>query len=682
VLALPLALTPPAPFPLVTQSLVSTEFVAPGIRRMTCDLQTVAGPLRVRLVEADPHEATLRLGVVVASDALVSGGETISSMAHRTGAVAGINADYFDIGATNEPLNAVVEDGALVRTPSTRAVLMLTRARAVRFGSLAFAGSVAYGTAVVPLTHVGEWPPEGGASFVQPSFGRRGPAAGVTELQLDPLLGTSRDGFSGSYRVRSSGAATAGVPSGPTLGFGPAALAVASPPQPGDEVTIAGDTMPPLATLELAIGGGPLLVTDGAPAVDPNAPAPSERDHRFPVSGAATLPDGSLLLIAVDGRRPALSIGLTRPEFGALLQGLGATDGMAFDSGGSAEIVWRELGDAAAGVANSPSDGEERRVADGLFVYSDAPAGTASRLVVRPAAIEALPGVRVLLHAFAVDAAGHARGAVRLDGGDALRAAATPGSERRVVRAGALAATVPVRTLARVAALRIDPPRAAVASGDVVSFGASGVDERGAAVAIGTRLRWSSDRGSIDATGRYRAAARDGTVTLHAGAAVATARVLVGDHDAAVATFDRPGWTYASAPRGLPGAVATTDGTLRLDFDLTSAGRAAYANFADGIVLPGEPERLSIDVVGDSSGAGLRASVTNRFGERQSLTLANRVDWRGPRRLTIALPPDLNAPVTLFSLYAVRALAGPPAPVPPHGTILFRRLSVDLPGTP
>ena len=131
------------------------------------------------------------------------------------------------------------------------------------------------------------------------------------------------------------------------LGFGPAAQALAAPPNAGDTVTLAFDTTPGAAALKAAVGGGPLLVAGGAPADDPFSPAPEERDVRFPVAGAALESDGTLLLIVVDGRKTAVSIGLTRPEFGALMRGFGAVDGLAFDSGGSATLVARELGERA-----------------------------------------------------------------------------------------------------------------------------------------------------------------------------------------------------------------------------------------------------------------------------------------------------------------------------------------------
>ena len=122
-IALPPTLAPPAPFPLIVEQASLPEFVAPGVQRADYRLMTSDGPLVVHVVAVDVHDPTVRLGSVVARDRLISNGETVESMALRSGAVAGINADYFDIGNTNQPLNVVVRDGVLVRTPSKRAAL-------------------------------------------------------------------------------------------------------------------------------------------------------------------------------------------------------------------------------------------------------------------------------------------------------------------------------------------------------------------------------------------------------------------------------------------------------------------------------------------------------------------------------------------------------------------------------
>jgi len=650
----PASLTPPAPFPPVVAQSMTQEAIAPGVRRALYRLQTSDGPLTIEVVAVDPREPTLRFDAVLASDRLISEGETLSSMARRSGAVAGVNADYFDIGQTNQPLGIVVRGGGLVRTPSKRVALDVRRDRSVHFESFSFAGAVRYGATSIPLTAVDEWPPQGGATFLEPAYGALQNAPGVMLASLAPLA-TGGASIAGTYRVEALGAATAGIVRGPALGFGPAAQSLAPPPAVGETVTIEAATDPPLDDVVTAVGGGPLLVANGVPVDDANAPAPEERNRRLPVSGAALLPGGELLLVAVDGRSPALSRGVTRPEFAALLLGFGANEGMAFDSGGSAELVGRVLGDASAGVLSTPSDGEERRIADGFFVYSDAPQGPPQTLVVRPSPVVALAGSVVPIRLAVVDAAGHALGAAHAAGGDAVRAGPVSGGV--TVRANGLSANVEVRVVERLAKLVIEPERPNPEPGETVPLRALGYDAGGTPVELGGAVAWSADGGSFTSAGLYRASDRDAVVSARAGGASASLKIRVGRHEAALPSFD---------PQPA------------LAFDFTDGTRFAYAN--GRYPLPGEPLSFSLDVDGDGSGVGVRAAFVNRFGERRALTLVKRVDWNGWQRRTVVLPPDLNPPIVLVSLYAVDGLSG--APTHAAGTLSFRRASVLLAGSP
>jgi hypothetical protein len=616
-------------------------------------IETIDGPLTIEVVAVDLHERSVRLGDAIASDRLVSDGETISSMAQRTHAVAGINADYFDIGQTNQPLGIVVHDGALVRTPSRRVALAVDTDGGVHFEKFTFSGSVRYGTYTIPLTSVDEWPPQGGAAFLTPAFGAL-PAIGdatrdVTLVSLAAL--GSPDQVAGDYRVLGVYPSTSGPLGSPTLALGPAALAIAPPPAPGDVVTIAADTSPSLSDLAQAVGGGPLLVANGMPYDDPDAPAPEERTRRFPVSGAALTSDQTLLLLAVDGRQPSLSIGLTRPEFGALMRGLGAQNGMAFDSGGSATLVARRPGDTVATLLNVPSDGTERPVADGLFVYSTAPLGPPARLVLRPAHIIAVRGAHVRVSAAITDAAGHF---LRSAPGFEVDA---EGSRTIPVRVGTLRADLPVDVVDRVATLRIDPERPNPDPNGLVQLVASASDASGRPIDVDGAVRWSADAGAFLEPGLYRAQTRDALVTAAAGGAIAKTIVHVGRHEVALRVFPAAG--------------------VDLDYDFTGSQRFAYAN--QSLPLPGDPLSFSIDVNGDGSGVAVRAAFVNRFGERMPLTLAKRVDWHGWRRCAIAIPGALNPPITLVSLYAVNSLGTPP--VHAAGTLAFRDPIVVLPGT-
>jgi len=679
---LPPSLAPPAPFPLVVAQAQTSEFVAPGVRRATYRLQTADGPLVVNVVAVDPREPTVRFDTVLAADRLISGGETTSSMARRTHAVAGVNGDYFDIGNTNQPLGVVVRRGALVRTPSKRVALDVRADRSVHFEPFAFSGSVTYGGATIPLTAVNEWPPEGGAAFLTADFGAPRPAAGVTVAELVPAV-SSHDAaaVTGTYRVVAVDDAVPAAITGPMLAFGPAARAVAAPPAAGDTVSVQADTVPALARVACAVGGGPLLLAAGRPAVDPNEPAPEEHDRRLPVSGAATTASGELLLASVDGRQTQLSIGVTRPQFAALLLALGAVDAMAFDSGGSATLVARVLGDPAASVLGLPSDGEERRVADGFFVYSDAPLGPASTLVVRPNDVVTLPHALVPLRAALVDAAGHALGAVHLAGGDAVRAGAASSSV--VVRSGRLRATVALDVVPRLTRLTIDSGVRAAEPGALVPLVARGFDARGREVELGDAVRWSAGDGSFASPGRYRAGAHDATVEASAGGTRADYLVRVGRHPEALRAFDADHealWQFGAVPADAGGSLAFggEPRELRLGYDFSGNERAAAANAT--IVLPGEPLAFTVEVRGDGSGVGVRVAFLNRFGERRALTLARRVDWNGWQARTVALPDDLNPPVRLVALYAVDSLGNGPSHA--TGSIAFRNPSVVVAGTP
>jgi hypothetical protein len=679
---LPAVLAPAAPFPLVVGQSQTSEFVAPGVRRATYRLQTSDGPLVVNVVAIDPREPTVRFDTVLAADRLISGGETTSSMARRTHAVAGVNGDYFDIGNTNQPLGIVVRRGALVRTPSKRVALDVRTDRSVHFEPIAFSGSVAYGSATVPLTAVNEWPPEGGAAFLSADFGAPRPATGVVLAEL-VTADSAHDAtaVAGTYRVAAVDDVAPATITGPMLAFGPAARAFAAPPAVGDTVVVSADTAPALAGIACAVGGGPLLLAAGRPAVDPNEPAPEEHDRRLPVSGAATTASGELLLASVDGRQTQLSIGVTRPQFAALFAALGANDAMAFDSGGSATLVARVLGDGAATVLGLPSDGEERRVADGFFVYSVAPQGPAAALVVRPSAILTLPHALVALRAALVDAAGHSLGAVHLAGGDAVRAGATSASV--VVRAAKLRAAVALEVVPNLTRLDVGADVRAADPGTLVPLAARGFDARGREVELGDAVRWSADDGSFVSPGRYRAGAHDATVVANAGGARAEYLVRVGRHAEALRSFDvdhEALWSFAAIPADAGGSLAFGGAPreLRLGYDFSGNERAAAANAT--IVLPGEPLAFTVDVLGDGSGVGVRVAFLNRFGERRALTLARRVDWNGWQARTVALPGDLNPPVRLVALYAVDSLGGGFSHA--TGSIAFRNPAVVVAGTP
>jgi exopolysaccharide biosynthesis protein len=344
---------------------VHVDTTAPGVAFAQYAMQSDHGPLAVSVLTIDPAEPTLRFDTAIAEDHVISNGERTSAMGLRTSAVAGVNGDYFDIGRTYQPQGMLVRSGEIVRGPVDRAALVIDASKHVTFDEFHIAGSVRAAGRSYPVTQLNDWP-AGAVTVITPAFGKTiPPADGVTFAALEAT------GTPGRYRVARVTSATEPMPVTFGVAFG---KDVRGSLHPGETVELAYHLEPNVAGAVAAIGGGPILVRGGSWYEDPHAPAPDERDYRWPVIALARQGDDRILLVAVDGRHPERSVGMTRPDFADLLVRLGATDAMALDSGGSVTMVSRAPGDATVTVRNVPSDNSaERWVSDALFVYSSAP---------------------------------------------------------------------------------------------------------------------------------------------------------------------------------------------------------------------------------------------------------------------------------------------------------------------
>lgn len=684
---LPAAVHPAAPFPRIITDAVTLTDIAPGVAYGDYQMLTADGPLSVHAVAIDLTEPTVRLGAVLAQERLVSQGEPVSAMALRTGAVAGVNGDYFDINQTNQPLNILVENGRLKRMPMQRWALAFDGKKAARFAEFSISPSAQIGTETVPLRTINDWPPGGRVVLMTPDFGPLRPVPNVTELQLEPTSGTPP--FA-TYRVTGIADNSQTQPPGYYLSIGALAYGTFPLPETGDAIAIASNADAALADLQTAIGGGPLLVQNGRWYADPDGPSTGEFATHMPATGVATTANGRLLLVEIDGRQPALSIGVLQPQLAELMIAFGATTGMQFDGGGSSTIVARLPGDAAASVRNSPSDGTERRVADGLFVYSDAPIGPAARLVAWPQSVRAFPGARVSLHFAAVDRADHpaaVTGAIRASvapaalgtlNGETFVAGSAGGSGKLRVSRGGLYVDVPIEITTQIARAQILPRDPVVAEAGGLKLSVRAFDRNGYPIALPESLPWRARNGSIDAGGNFRASDRNATVLLQLGSYAAVQPIVVGEHGEGLAFA--PAASFGTAPRGGPGELRADSGcatcvTLRYDF--TGTERAAYADVS--LPLPQRALGLSLDVFGDGNGEALRLAVNNAINERFMYTVA-RIDWHGWRRVEFRFPPELPQPLTLKALYVINRI-GPEAPVTAAGSVGFRDLRTIVAGS-
>jgi hypothetical protein len=137
------------------------------------------------------------------------------------------------------------------------------------------------------------------------------------------------------------------------LSFNPTGSSRAKRLPPGTLLDISTDTLPTLRGVQHAISGGPILVQSGqTQAWEP----PQPRHPRTAIGWNAT----HFILAVVDGRLPGKSVGMSFPELAEFMRSLGCEEAVNLDGGGSSTL-WLD-----GRVVNSPSDGHERSVANGL----------------------------------------------------------------------------------------------------------------------------------------------------------------------------------------------------------------------------------------------------------------------------------------------------------------------------
>jgi hypothetical protein len=144
---------------------------------------------------------------------------------------------------------------------------------------------------------------------------------------------------------------------------GAAAAALTAEASLGTVVTTRFILRPDWPGIVAAVGGGPQVVRDGVPVFRANeAFLTTQLEPRHPRAAVGQRADGSVVLVAVDGRQPGYSVGLTNFQLAQVLVRLGAVTAMALDGGGSVTMA------VEGQLLNRPSDGTERPISTALVL--------------------------------------------------------------------------------------------------------------------------------------------------------------------------------------------------------------------------------------------------------------------------------------------------------------------------
>jgi hypothetical protein len=346
---------------------------------------TPHGPVAIHVMTA-PKPGGLYALRPVLSNGSILGRETVTSMQRRVSSiatVAGVNGDLF---TWNEglPSGVLMQDGVLKTPPhSKRSSVGVTDDGRIVVERVAMLGQWWGSSQRRPLTGLNQRPGSDGASLFTPAWGTATPAAtGTVEVTLQPFPPAAPfTDLVGVVTQVKPGGSTPIPPDGAVLvGRGSSAGRIAAEAFVGESVTARLILRPQWGGVTDAIGGGPLIVKDGVPVFRALEDFTSHQlSLRHPRTGIGQRSDGTLVFVAVDGRQPGYSSGMTNFELAQTLVRLGAAQGSALDAGGSTTMAFDGK------LLNRPSERPERAVSDSLMVfYYGVHAPPASRQVLSP----------------------------------------------------------------------------------------------------------------------------------------------------------------------------------------------------------------------------------------------------------------------------------------------------------
>jgi Phosphodiester glycosidase len=384
---------------------------------------TAHGPVVMHVISAPRPVGLYALKPVLSNNAIL-GRERVTLMQRRVSGeatVAGVNGDLFSF-SDGHPTGALIRGGVLDSAPTGfRSSTGIDTDGVLHVERVQLAGTW-QGSGQRRILGINEPPRAGRTTLYTPAWGARTPAEdGGAQAILrsfppsapnTPLASTVADYATGGNQPIPPGGAVL-VARGGQAGF----LAAEAPAGAG--ITIRLTLTPPWTNVPEALGGGPIIVREGRPVFRSlESFTTAQLTPREPRAGVGQTADGRILLVAVDGRQPGYSSGLTNFELALTMMRLGCVTASALDSGGSTTMAFDGK------LLNRPSDrAGERAVAEALtLMYYGVYAPTPPSRVVSPNA-DGIDDAQTLVYKLVrpstvtATASGPGGAVVKLDGG-------------------------------------------------------------------------------------------------------------------------------------------------------------------------------------------------------------------------------------------------------------------------
>lgn len=651
-----------------------TERLSTGVVHEHLQRFTAQGWWNVNVVRVNLSNPNNRV-VGLYSEKGVGTRDSVKNMVEKSGALVGINADFFNKNSTS--LSAMVRDGRVlssVGSPDKFPSFVLDRSNLPSIQNMDLTINLTNDTQyfTIPTVPYNRWNSgsERPISILDRNWGDMsvGQKQGNDVLEVVVQNGVVTDVRNGqpAVRIPDDGYVITVVGEGSKRGM--------ERTQPGDRISL-NFSSAMLDRTQLSIGGGSVILQNGTVT---NTGLNIKGLHPRTALGISA--DGQeLIFVTIDGRGDSLK-GVEQTTLGGLMKELGAWNAINFDGGGSTNMAIQRKGETQARVVNRASE-SNRKVINGLGVQvSQTPIGAPEELEIklsdekmfiysgRKVEVAAYDGDRNKISVAPGEYTLSVEGVKGVFQGDTF-VAKSAGVGKIVAQFGNIIAERPIRVLENIADVEAEEGTLFVEAGGKVELPAFiGTDVNGVTAKLETSevgLTVQNDIGYVDGNFFYAGdKPNTGAITAKFGNGIDNILVHVGSQKKPLKTLQDPNdFSVTAYPNTVTASGNPMGNSVLLQYDFTKGTetRAAYLHLLPnakekGLLLPEGAIAVGMTVGADGNGGWLRGVVSDSENREYIIDFAKVADWMGEKYVEAYLP-SVPAPLRLKRIYVAETEA-------------------------
>lgn len=388
-----------------------------------------------------------------------------------------------------------------------------------------------------------------------------------------------------------------------------------------------------------------------------------------------------MILVTVDGRNKEYT-SIKQTELAQIMVDLGAYNVVNMDGGGSTTMGIDFLKNSNITIVNMPSDGYERKIASGVGVFNTAPDSnnvdkinitTSNNKVFNNTELELdLEFLNEYYTPLDIDKSNVSYSVTPSTAGvieNNKFLPKNPGKALITASIGDTKGEIEIDVIDTPVALKFNSDNLVLNYGETHNLNnILGIDKNGNSAYIPSEYINYTYRNKIGKVEDGIFTAGDinntGAITATFGSAIKNIQVKVGYRYETLNRFENLNNLKLNLyPEDSKGNISITDNivkeganALKLDYDFTDMTdqSIAFVDFGkdgEGIKLDGKPKAIGMWVYGDGKDHWLRCRVTDSYGTQTKITFEDEVNWTGWKWVTADIPDGIAYPITLNNIY-------------------------------